>query len=105
MFLLQYTTHGTEGSILLLQACFDHLSIYGRDLKDMKLHPMYASIFRHILDKPNFSTILSESLQSTAINEELLQNLSGALQLSLPEKVGVGLALSNSEDNDTRMCG
>lgn len=94
-----------EGSILLLQACFDHLNIYGRDLKDIKLHPIYASVFKHILDKPNFSTILVESLQSTAINEELLQNLSSALHLSIPEKIGVGLALSYSEDHDTRMCG
>ncbi|KAH6817786.1 transcription regulator [Perilla frutescens var. frutescens] len=97
--------HGTEASILLLQACFDHLNIYGRDLKDMKLHPMYSSIFKHILDEPNFSTILSESLQTATINEELLQNLSGALHLSVPEKIGVGLALSNAEDHDTRMCG
>lgn len=94
-----------EGSILLLQACFDHLDIYSRDLKDMKPQPIFASIFKHVLDKPNFSSILSESLQAKSINEELLQNLSDALHLSVPEKIGVGLALSNSEDHDTRMCG
>lgn len=94
-----------EGCILLLQACFDHLSIFARDLKDIKLHPLYTSIFRHILDKSNFSTVLSESMQCRALNEKLLQNLCGALHLSVPEKIGVGLALSNSEDHDTRMCG
>lgn len=97
--------HGMEGSILLLQACLNHLNIYSRDLKDMKLQPIFASIFKHILDKPNFSSVLSESLQTKAINEELLQDLSDALHLSVPEKIGVGLAMSNSDDHDTRMCG
>ena len=97
--------HGMEASILLLQACFDHIDIYSRDLKDMKLQPIFASIFKYLLDKPNFSSILSESLRSKAINEDLLLNLSDALHLSVPEKIGVGLVLSNSEDHDTRMCG
>ncbi|XP_057807321.1 uncharacterized protein LOC131021995 isoform X2 [Salvia miltiorrhiza] len=103
--LCKCTMHGMVGSISLLQACFDHLNIYSRDLKDMKLQPIFASIFKHFLDKPNFSSILSESLQTKAINEELLQNLSDALHLSVPEKIGVGLALSDAEDHDTRMCG
>ncbi|XP_047937913.1 CCR4-NOT transcription complex subunit 1 isoform X1 [Salvia hispanica] len=103
--LCNYTMHGMEASILLLQACFDHIDIYSRDLKDMKLQPIFASIFKYLLDKPNFSSILSESLRSKAINEDLLLNLSDALHLSVPEKIGVGLVLSNSEDHDTRMCG
>ncbi|KAL0379712.1 UNVERIFIED_CONTAM: CCR4-NOT transcription complex subunit [Sesamum angustifolium] len=94
-----------EGSILLLQTCLDHLNIYGKDLKNVKLHPVYSSIFKHILDKPNFSTVFSESLRTTAINEELLQSLSGALQLAVSEKIGIGLALSSSENHDIRMCG
>ncbi|XP_047948828.1 CCR4-NOT transcription complex subunit 1-like [Salvia hispanica] len=103
--LCNYTMDGMEGSILLLQACFDHLNIYSSKLKDIKLQPIFASIFKHVLNKPNFSSILSESLQSKAINDELLQNLSDALHLSVPDKIGVGLAMSNSEDHDTRMCG
>lgn len=105
MYIWQYAMHGMEGSLLLLQTCLDHLNIYEKDLKNMKLHPIYALIFKHILDKPNFSTILIGSLRAMAINEELLQNLSGALQLSVPEKIGIGLALSNSEEHDIRMCG
>lgn len=105
MYIWQYAMHGMESSILLLQTCLDHLNIYEKDLKNMKLHPVYASIFKHILDKPNFCTILSGSLRAVAINEELLQNLSVALQLSVPEKIGIGLALSNSEEHDIRMCG
>ncbi|KAL8500295.1 hypothetical protein ACS0TY_020046 [Phlomoides rotata] len=103
--LCKYAMHGMEGGILLLQTCLDYLNIYEEDLKNMKLHPIYASIFKHLLDKPSFSTILSGSLRAVAINEELLQNLSGVLQLSVPEKIGFGLALSNSEELDIRMCG
>ncbi|CAA0842704.1 transcription regulators [Striga hermonthica] len=103
--LCKYSMHGLEGSILLLQTCWDHLNIHGKDLKTMKLHPIYASIFKHILDKPNFSTVLCESLRTAPISEELLQNLSGALHLSMSENIGIGLALSNSENHDIRMCG
>ncbi|CAA0820384.1 transcription regulators [Striga hermonthica] len=103
--LCKYSMYGLEGSILLLQTCWDHLNIYGKDLKTMKLHPIYASVLKHILDKPNFSTVLSESLKTAPISEELLQNLSGALHLSMSEKIGIGLALSNSENHDIRICG
>lgn len=71
----------------------------------MKPHPLYAAFFKHILHKPNFSTVLDESLRPEALNEEFLHNLSGALQLSVSEKIGVGLALSDSENLDISLCG
>lgn len=97
--------HGMDGSILLLQTCLDHANILGKDLKTLKLHPIYGSIFKYFLDRPNFSTLFTESLRTAEINEDFLQNLSGALHLSLPEKIGIGLALSNSENHDVRICG
>lgn len=101
----QYLAYGVEGSILLLQTCVDQLNIYGKDLKNTQLDPVFASIFRCILDKPSFSTAFSESLKDTAISEEFLVNLSTALQLTISEKIGVGLALSDSENVDVRNCG
>ncbi|KAL3649432.1 hypothetical protein CASFOL_005835 [Castilleja foliolosa] len=103
--LCKCTVHGLEGIIQLLQACLDHLNIYGKDLKNMKLHSLYTSILKNILDKPNFSTVLSESLRTAPINEEFLQNLLEALHLPASEKIGICLALSNSENHDIRMCG
>ncbi|KAL6965062.1 hypothetical protein U1Q18_036119 [Sarracenia purpurea var. burkii] len=103
--LCQYVGYGTEGSILVLQTCLDHLSIHGKDLKNLQLEPIFGSIFKYVLDKPNFSTVLCESLRSAAINEDFLENLSNALHLSVCEKIGIGLALSDSENSDTRMCG
>ncbi|XP_057511675.1 uncharacterized protein LOC130793815 isoform X2 [Actinidia eriantha] len=103
--LCQYAGYGTEGRILLVQTCLDHLNIHGKDLKNLQLEPIFCSIFKYILDKPNFSTVLCESLRSEAINEDFLENLSYALRLSVSEKIGIGLALSDSENSDIRMCG
>lgn len=105
LVLLQYIGYGIEGSILVLQTCLDHLNIYENDLKNMKLAPVIGSVFRYILEKPNFTTIICESLRTAAVNETLLENLCNALQLSSSEKIGVGLALSDSENLDIRMCG
>nr|GMC82829.1 CCR4-NOT transcription complex subunit 1 isoform X1 [Ipomoea batatas] len=64
-----------------LETIFDYLSIYGKDLKNMQFDAVYSSIFKYILDKPNFSTVF------------------------LSEKIEVGLALSDSENADVKMCG
>lgn len=103
--LRQYLAYGVEGSILLLRTCIDHLNVYGKDSKNTQLDPVFASIFRCILDKPNFSTVFSESLKDTAISEEFLVNLSNAFHLAISEKIGVGLALSDSENVDVKKCG
>ncbi|XP_073064928.1 uncharacterized protein [Primulina eburnea] len=103
--LCECTSHGTEGSILLLQICLDNLHIYVKDLKNKQMHPLFASLFKHIMDKPNFSTVLCQSLSTAAINGEYLQNLSNVLHLSPLERIGMGLALSDSENLEIRMCG
>nr|GMD65106.1 CCR4-NOT transcription complex subunit 1 isoform X2 [Ipomoea batatas] len=103
--LLQCAAYGTEGSILVLGICFDHLNIYGKDLKNLQLEPVFASIFKYLLDKPNFSTVFFKSVRDAAICEEFLENLCTALQLTVYEKIGVGIALSYVEDVDIEMCG
>lgn len=90
---------------MLLQTCLDHLNIYGKDLKNLQPEPIIGPIFKFVLEKPNFSTVLSESLRSAAINEEFVESLSNALHLSASEKIGFGLALLDSENSDVRMCG
>ncbi|KZV18909.1 hypothetical protein F511_17815 [Dorcoceras hygrometricum] len=76
--MLQCASYGTEGSILLLQICLDHLHIYLKDSKNRQMHPIFASLFKHIMDKPNFGTVMCQSLSTAAINGEYLQNLSNA---------------------------
>ncbi|KAL4599949.1 hypothetical protein ACB092_11G164000 [Castanea dentata] len=103
--LRQFVEYGVEGSIMLLQTCIDHLQFYNTDSKNVQLELAVASIFKFLLGKPNFSTVFCESLRNTEINEGTLENFSNVLHLSVSEKIGIGLALSDSENLDNRNCG
>lgn len=100
-----YIEHGTEESILLVETCLDHFKIYEEDLKSTHLEPVVASLFRKLLEKPHFSRVFSGFVRRTTISEEFLDNLSSALQLSAYEKLGFGLALSDSEKIDVKTAG
>ncbi|KAK6926413.1 CCR4-NOT transcription complex subunit 1, HEAT repeat, partial [Dillenia turbinata] len=101
-----FTQYGSEGSILLLQTCLDHMNFHSGDVHNMQLKPdLLAAIFRYLLDKPNFSTVLCESLRSLVISEGFLREFCNALHFSAAEKIGVGLALAESENLDVRTTG
>ncbi|XWS35646.1 hypothetical protein CRYUN_Cryun20dG0014500 [Craigia yunnanensis] len=103
--LCQFIEYGIEGSILVLQTCLDCLNSHKTDTKNLQSEQVLASIFRHAMDKPNFCTVFCQSLRNMDISEDFLDNLSKAMRLSVSEKIGIGLALSDSENADTRMCG
>lgn len=103
--LCQFTEYGLEESILILQSCLDHSNVYGTEVKNAHLLPVIQSLFRFIMDKPNFSTVFCQSLRNTAVRDGFLDDLSNALCLSLPEKIAVGLALSESDSSDIRLSG
>ncbi|VFQ85948.1 unnamed protein product [Cuscuta campestris] len=103
--LIQFATYGFEGRVLLLESCFDHLDIYGKDLKNVRFDEVVASIFKFILDKPNFSAVFCVAVRGLTIDEDFLENLCSALQLSVSERIEVGLALSDSDNADVKMCG
>ncbi|KAK1364557.1 CCR4-NOT transcription complex subunit 1 [Heracleum sosnowskyi] len=103
--LSEFIGYGTEESILVLQTCFDQLNIQWKDYKNIQLEPIFVSIFRNILNRPNFSTLLCQSIKSPSVNEDLLDSLCKAMQLAAPERIVLGLALSESENPDVRMCG
>ncbi|CAI0393707.1 unnamed protein product [Linum tenue] len=101
--LCQFSDYGVEGSILMLQICFEHLYFRKTDLQNVHLEPVLESTFKFLMDSPNFSTVFCQSVRSVDISEELLENLSTALHLTVHEKIGVGLALSDSDNLDSRM--
>ncbi|KAL1818639.1 hypothetical protein ACET3Z_013508 [Daucus carota] len=103
--LCEFIEYGTQESILVLQTCFDQLAMHAKEYKNMQLEPIFVSVFRNILNRPNFSTLLCQSLRSVSVNEEFLESLCKALQLAAPERIVIGLALSESENLDVRMCG
>ncbi|CAN0921789.1 CCR4-NOT transcription complex subunit 1 [Linum grandiflorum] len=101
--LCQFNDYGVEGSILLLQICFEHLNIYRTDIQNVHLEQVLESIFKFLMSKPNFSTVFCQSLGSVEIREQVLENLSSSLHLTVQEKIGVVLSLSDSDSLDTRM--
>ncbi|KAJ8748950.1 hypothetical protein K2173_013387 [Erythroxylum novogranatense] len=103
--LCQFIDHGIEGSVLTLQACLESLFSARSDVKHTQVELVLLSIFKYLLEKPNFGTVFSQSLRFLEINEEFLEKLSNVLRLSLLEKIGIGLALLDSENIETRMCG
>lgn len=103
--LAQFAELGVDGSILLLQACLDQMNFPWKDHNDVQVEPVIGLIFRYLLGKPNFATVFCQSLKDAEITEGLLQIVSNALRLSLPEKVALGLVLSDSENYEIKMCG
>ncbi|KAE8699711.1 transcription factor UNE10-like [Hibiscus syriacus] len=102
--LRQFIDYGIEGSILVLQTCLDCLNSHKTDSRNLQFEQVVASTFRHAMEKPNFCTVFCQSL-SMDISEDFLDNFSKSMQFSMSEKIGVGLALSDSENPDTRICG
>lgn len=105
MSYIQFTEYGTDGSILLLKTCLDHLNLFRSDLKDMPQVSIIAAVIKYLLDKPNFSTVLSESLMTVEFSESFLEKFASRLQLNLLEKITIGLALSDSDNVETRLSG
>jgi CCR4-NOT transcription complex subunit 1 len=66
---------------------------------------LVAIIFRYCLDKSYFSTSFCEALRAVPVSNGFLETLSNELELSVAERVGVGLALSDSENLDLSLEG
>ncbi|KAK1578369.1 hypothetical protein Q3G72_029758 [Acer saccharum] len=104
--LLQFVEYGSEGSILLLRTCLDHMNFDKGEVHKMQLRPdLLAAILRYLLDRPNFSTVFCESLRGIVINEKFLGDFCDALQLSVFEKIALGLALADAENLEMRTNG
>ncbi|GLT84370.1 hypothetical protein SLE2022_026050 [Rubroshorea leprosula] len=105
--LSQFLGFGIEGSIVVLQTCLDYLNLdkAEADLKNSQVEAVIASTFRYALEKPNSCTVLCQSLGSADISEDFLENFSKVLHLSVSEKIGIGLALSESENLEARTYG
>lgn len=101
----QFIEYGIEESVVVLQTCLDCLNSHSTDTENLQSEQVVASIVRHAMDKPNFCTVLCQSLINLDISENFLENFSKAMRFTASEKIAIGLALSDSENADTRMCG
>ncbi|XP_050238653.1 uncharacterized protein LOC126688113 isoform X2 [Mercurialis annua] len=100
--LCQFIEYGVEESSMVLQSCLEIVLSQTTELKNMQLESVVLSIFKFLLERPNFSMVLRQSLISSEINEEFLENFCNLLHLSLTEKIAIGFALSDSEKIEIR---
>ncbi|KAJ1296292.1 hypothetical protein BS78_01G288700 [Paspalum vaginatum] len=104
--LCQLADCSPDGCTLLLQVCVDEVLMnVGGAKNPQSKHNLVAVIFRYCLDKPYFSTSFCEALRAISVSDGFLETLSNELQLSAAERVGVGLALSDSENLDLNLEG
>lgn len=103
-FYFQFAEYGSEGSTLLLQTCLDQMLVKDGDILPVKKE-LLSAVVKYLLDKPHFSTNLSEALNAIPINEYFLGDISNTLGMSVAEKIGVGIALLDSDNPDLKMKG
>ncbi|XP_021286308.1 CCR4-NOT transcription complex subunit 1-like [Herrania umbratica] len=104
--LRQTVEYGIEGSILLVQTCLDHMNLLGEDMqKKQYMLDIFSAVFSCLLDHPNFSTVFCEAFRNLIISKKFLRDFCNELQLSVFEKVALGLALADSENAEVRTTG
>ncbi|XP_044957186.1 CCR4-NOT transcription complex subunit 1-like [Hordeum vulgare subsp. vulgare] len=103
----QLVDYGHDGCLLMLQVCLDEVLLNDREAKNLQLkHDLLSSTFRYCLDKSYFSTCFCEALMRIkTATDGLLETLSSVMELSAAEKVGIGLALSDSDNSGMKLKG
>ncbi|VAH18015.1 unnamed protein product [Triticum turgidum subsp. durum] len=97
--LCQLADCSPDGCILLLQVCLDEVLLNAGVAKNSQSkQDLLSTVFRYCLDKPYFSTCFCEALRTLSVSDVFLETLSNELDLSRAERVGIGLALSDSEN-------
>ncbi|KAG0490342.1 hypothetical protein HPP92_007205 [Vanilla planifolia] len=102
--LCQYAEYGCQASIVLLQTCLDQMNYSGENTVLKPKLDLVSAVFKHLLHRPNFTTVFCEALP-TSMKEGFLEYISDMLNLSLSERVVIGLALSESESVDLKTRG
>lgn len=97
--LTHLTGYGLDSSIVLLQSCLDQVNLCEGDVQTMQLKlELLSIVVKYLLHQPNFSTVFCEAVKNTHTGESILGDLSRTLHLSVPEQIGLGLALADSDD-------
>ena len=91
---------------MLLQTFLDHTNFQNGDVDNLQFKPdLLAAIFRNLLQCPNFSTVLCEAVRTMVISEQFITDFCDMLHLSVSEKLGIDLALADSENFEIRTSG
>ncbi|KAL6645362.1 hypothetical protein ACP70R_016970 [Stipagrostis hirtigluma subsp. patula] len=104
--LRQLVDCGLDGCTLVLQACLNEVLLNAGEVKNSRLEQnLLSDVIRYCLEKTYFSTSFCEALRTITLTDSFLETLSNLLELSAAEKVGVGLALSDSDDSEIKLKG
>lgn len=102
----QLVDSGLDGCSLVIRVCLNQVLLSAGEVKNLQLQQKLLSyVFRYCLHKTCFATSFCEALTTIALADDFLESLSNLLELSVAEKVGVGLALSDSEDSEIKQKG
>ncbi|KAG0608479.1 hypothetical protein M758_8G108900 [Ceratodon purpureus] len=98
--LSQFTEYGMDGSLILLRNCLEQVNLHQGEVHNLPLKlDLLARILKTLIHQPNSGSILCEALGHTSsFSEGFLENICSALKFSIPEQIGLGLALSDAED-------
>ncbi|PWZ58289.1 CCR4-NOT transcription complex subunit 1 [Zea mays] len=104
----QLVDSGLDGCILVLRVCLNQVLLNAGEVKNLQLQlqqRLLSDVFRYCLRKTCFTTSFCEVLTTIALTDDFLESLSNLLELSVAEKIGVGLALSDSENSEIKQKG
>ncbi|CAM6014740.1 unnamed protein product [Sphagnum balticum] len=98
--LSQLADYGLDGSVLLLHNCLEQFDLREGDVQKLPVKlDLLALVVKKLVHQPNSGTVFCEALQHIpSVTEGFLENLSKTLKLSLPEQIGLGLALTDAEE-------
>jgi len=90
----------------VLRVCLNQMLLNAGEVKNLQLQQkLLSDVFRYCLHKTCFTTSFCEALATIALTDDFLESLTNLLELSVAEKIGVGLALSDSEDSEMKQKG
>lgn len=95
---------GLSGSLTVLRGCLEEAHLGDGEAEAVPLErQLLVAVIRQLLPQPNFPTLLCEAVrQIRGLNDQFLRDLCQALNLALPERLRLGLALGSAEDKSRR---
>ncbi|KAL1217144.1 hypothetical protein V5N11_021478 [Cardamine amara subsp. amara] len=96
---------GVETSIPVLKTCLDCFTVRRSHANTLQLEKVVSLVFKRLLKLSNFGTLLSHALKDIEAIQEVVDDLTNALDFSISEKISFGLALADFERFDAKTCG
>lgn len=101
----QLVDFGVETTIPVLKTCLDCFTVRRSQADTLQLEKLLSLVFKRVMKKSNLGTLLSHALEDVEVTEKFVDDLTNALDFSISEKIGFGLALADFERSDAKTSG